>query len=156
MRYLPDEVQRYGANRALLEIGTDEQLSFFPHSYWQGITEAMDNIMFILAEPDVHVFEGLPSDRVLRLETSRAPFMEMRKKKEYEGKLSWTLCLYGTPSMANEAGLSIEEYWEQIITACYLRDTDPVATWKHIQQQIQQVTKTLNELAVESLHVKGA
>ncbi len=28
-RYLPDEVERYGTNRSLLEIGTDEQLAFF-------------------------------------------------------------------------------------------------------------------------------
>ena len=39
--------------------------------------------------------------------------------------LQWTLGLYGTPAMAAEAGLSEEEYWEQIVHACFLDDAGP-------------------------------
>jgi len=33
------------------------------------------------------------------------------KRRNRQVKLSWSLCLYGTPSMAAEAGLTLEEYW---------------------------------------------
>lgn len=155
MRYLPDEMERYGANRALLEIGSDEQLSFFPYPYWQGVTEAMDHIMFIIADPDVHALEGILPEKISRMESAKAPFMEMRNKKEIAGKLSWTLCLYGTESMAAEAGMSLEEYWEQIIAACYLREHAPVARWQQVQQEIHRITEKLNELRIEAVHIEG-
>jgi len=79
----------------------------------------------------------------------------MREKKEQAGKLSWTLCLYGTQSMADEAGLSLDEYWEQIIEACYLREDDPVAKWKQVQQEIEEIKDKLDVLQIEKLHVKG-
>ena len=34
--------------------------------------------------------------------------------------------------MAKEANLSEEEYWDQIIKACFLDEDDPVKKWKEI------------------------
>jgi aminopeptidase len=56
------------------------------------------------------------------MNSAKAPWFQMREKKEQEGKLSWSLCLYGTQSMADEAGLTLDEYWAQIIEACYLSE----------------------------------
>jgi aminopeptidase len=57
--------------------------------------------------------------------------------------------------MASEAGLSLDEYWEQIIEACYLREDDPVAKWKMVQQEIENIKDKLDALAIETLHIKG-
>ena len=57
--------------------------------------------------------------------------------------------------MADEAGLSLEEYWEQIITACYLRDDDPVQKWKTVQQEIEVIKDKLDALPIDKLHIKG-
>jgi len=81
--------------------------------------------------------------------------MQMREKKELEGKLSWTLCLYGTQSMADEAGLTLEDYWTQIIEACYLREEDPVSKWKQIQNEINEIKTKLDDLEIEKLYIKG-
>jgi aminopeptidase len=81
--------------------------------------------------------------------------MKMREKKEQEGRFSWSLCLYGTQSMADEAGLSLEEYWEQIIEACYLREDDPVGKWKRVQQEIEEIKDKLDALEIETLHITG-
>jgi aminopeptidase len=89
------------------------------------------------------------------MNSARAPYMAMREKKEQEGKLSWTLCLYGTQSMADEAGLTLEEYWEQIIEACYLREDDPVAKWKQVQKEIEEIKDKLDALQIQKLHIKG-
>jgi len=81
--------------------------------------------------------------------------MQMREKKEQEGKLSWSLCLYGTQSMADEAGLTLEQYWEQIIEACYLREDNPVDKWKQVQQEIENIKEKLDALEIEQLHING-
>lgn len=153
--YQPDNIREKSLARFLLENGSDEQVGFFASSYWQGIVDAVDHILFIIAEPDIHVFEGLPSARISRMNSARAPYMAMREKKEQAGKLSWTLCLYGTQSMADEAGLSQEEYWEQIIEACYLREEDPVKKWKQVQQEIETIKDKLDALPIENLFIKG-
>jgi aminopeptidase len=155
MRYLPDEVDRSGLNRSLLEIGTHEQITFFPQSFWQGVTDAMDHIMFILADPDIHRLEDIPAEKITQFESAYGPFRKMRDEKETRGALSWTLCIYGTQSMADEASLSIEDYWEQIIQACYLREADPVATWKATQKEIKRITNELTNLSIETVHVEG-
>lgn len=153
--YLPDNIRETSLSRFLLEHGSNEQITFFPRSYWAGIVDAADHILSIVSEPDVHIYEGIPSAKVSMMNSARAPYMAMREQKEHAGKLSWTLCLFGTQSMADEAGLSIEEYWDQIIEACYLRHEDPVTKWKNIQLEIEQIKKKLDTLKIERLHIQG-
>jgi aminopeptidase len=153
--YQPDNIRRKSIAPLLLETGSDEQIGFFAKPYWQGIVDAVDHILFIIAEPDIHAFEGLPSAKISRMNSARAPYMAMREKKEQEGKLSWSLCLYGTQSMADEAGLSLDEYWEQIIEACYLREDDPVQKWSAVQREIEMIKDKLDALPIEKLFIKG-
>ena len=153
--YMPNNLQYNSLARFLLQNGTDEQISFFAKPYWQGIVEATDHILFIVSEPDIHYLEGIPASKISLMNSARAPYMKMREQKEQAGKLSWSLCLYGTQSMADEAGLSLEEYWEQIIEACYLREDDPVARWKTVQKEIEDIKDKLDALEIDMLHIKG-
>lgn len=153
--YQPDNLKEASLARFLLQNGADEQISFFAKPYWQGIVDATDHILFIVSEPDIHYLEGIPASKISMMNSARAPYMKMREKKEQEGKLSWSLCLYGTQSMADEAGLSLEEYWEQIIEACYLREDDPVSKWKSVQKQIEEIKDQLDALEIEKLHITG-
>jgi aminopeptidase len=153
--YQPNNVRDTSLVRYLLQNGSDEQIGFFAKPYWQGIVEATDHILFIISEPDIHYLEDLPAAKISRMNSARAPYMKMREKKEQEGKLSWSLCLYGTQSMADEAGLSLKEYWEQIIEACYLREDDPVAKWKRVQAEIEEIKDKLDALPIDTLHIKG-
>ena len=153
--YLPDSTRDNSLPRFLLQNGADEQISFFAKPYWQGIVDAADHILFIVSEPDIHYLEGLPSTKISMMNSARAPYMAMREKKEQAGKLSWSLCLYGTQSMADEARLSLEEYWKQIIEACYLREDDPVLKWKAVQKEIEDIKDRLDALEIEKLHILG-
>lgn len=153
--YLPDNIRGNSLTQFLLENGNDEQISFFAKPYWQGIVDTVDHILFIISEPDIHVFEGIPSSKISTMNSARAPYMAMREKKEQTGKLSWSLCLYGTQSMADEAGLTLKEYWEQIIEACYLREEDPVSKWKQVQAEIEAIKEKLDNLDIQKLYIKG-
>jgi len=153
--YQPNNTRDGSLARYLLQNGSEEQLRFFAHPYWKGIVDATDHICFIVSEPDIHYLEGIAASKISLMNSARAPYMKMREQKEQEGKLSWSLCLYGTQSMADEAGLSLQDYWEQIIEACYLREDDPVARWKTVQQEIEQIKDRLDALEIESLQLSG-
>jgi aminopeptidase len=153
--YLPNNTKENSLARFVLENGTDEQIGFFAKPYWQGVVDAADHILFIISEPDIHYLEGLPSSKISMMNSARAPYMKMREMKEQAGKLSWSLCLFGTQSMASEAGISLDEYWEQIIEACYLREDDPVTKWKTVQREIEDIKDKLDALQIDKLHIKG-
>lgn len=153
--YHPNNLYDNSLTRYLLQNGSDEQIGFFAEPYWKGIVDAADHILFIISEPDIHYLEGLPASKISRMNSARAPYMKMREKKEQDGKLSWSLCLYGTQSMADEAGLSLTGYWEQIIEACYLREDDPVAKWKQVQAEIEFIKDKLDALDIDKVHIQG-
>jgi aminopeptidase len=57
--------------------------------------------------------------------------------------------------MAEEAGLTLEEYWEQISLACFLNDEDPVAKIKEVYSKIENVLQHLNSLEIEKINLKA-
>jgi aminopeptidase len=49
--------------------------------------------------------------------------------------------------------MSLEEYRNQIIEACFLNELDPVKKWKEVTAEIHRVRDKLNELKLEYVHV---
>lgn len=153
--FLPDEFTGYGVSRSLLETGTDEQLLFFPRTYWQGIVDSTDHILVIASDPSPELLKGISSEKISKLSGAMSPFMEMRARAIKEGKLGWTLCLYPTESLAYEAGLTLEEYWHEVAQACYLFDKNPVLEWRNMQREIEALKRTLNSLEIQKVHIIG-
>ena len=86
------------------------------------------------------------------------PFMDWRNEKENKGKFTWTIGMYGTPAMAKEAGLTEEEYWKQIMDACFLAEKDPVKKWREVSKSLNGYINKLNALSpkIDRLHIVGA
>jgi len=83
------------------------------------------------------------------------PLLDWRGEKENAGRFSWTLGLYGTPAMAAEAQMGLEEYWEQIIHACFLDAEDPIARWCEVGERVSASREWLDSLEIERVHVQG-
>jgi aminopeptidase len=149
-QYIPDGIER----EYYLEAN-DEQLSFFPSKYLKGKVEEMDHVVGIIADTNLHELEGIPPEKLMRIQKAMKPYKEWRDEKENSGKLTWNLALYGTEAMAAEAKMTIKEYWEQIITACYLDEPDPIAKWKSIKEEVERIKKELNSLSIVKLFVEA-
>lgn len=145
------------ASRYFYEHASPAQLDHFPAKYLKGVIDEMDHSIFILSEADPRAMEGVDPKKIMRRGQALKPFMDWRKDKEAQGKFGWTLCLYGTPAMAKEAGLTEKEYWGQIIKACYLDKADPKKEWKKLYTEIEAIKKRLNALSpkVDKLHAVG-
>lgn len=152
-----DKRRSMNFTRYFYEKASERQIKFFPAKYMKGVVDEIDHILFIHSENDPHAMDGVDPKKIMMRGQAMKPYMDMRRAKENKGKLSWTICLYGTEGMAKEAGLSEEEYWDQIIKACFLDKKDPIAEWKKVYVEIEDYRKKLSALTpkIEKLHVEG-
>ncbi|MFZ5425109.1 MAG: aminopeptidase [Patescibacteria group bacterium] len=148
IQYLPDSM-----TREFFELASPAQLDFFPAKYLKGKVDEADHNLLILAEEDPHELEGIDPAKIMRTSRAFKPYKDWRIQKEIEGKFTWVLALYGTPAMAKEAKMSLEEYWNEIINACYLDEDDPKTTWVEISNKISKIKNKLNKLEIEHLHI---
>lgn len=163
---LQDSILRVGANplmvyvplgmkRRFYDVATEEQVAFFPEEYWKGVVAQADHRLTILPRETLHEMEGVPPAKIMTGLRSVAPMRKAFNQKEALGKLSWTLALWGTQELADEAKMTLQEYWEQIILACNLDLVDPIKRWQEIFAENSRVREALNVMKIARLHVEG-
>lgn len=150
MEIIPDGLQRsffYHAN--------ESQLLYRPMQRLLGTVSDIDHRLYIIAEDEKYELAGIEGDKIMRRFATIKPYREALNDKEHQGQLSWTLGMYGTQAMAAFAGMSLEEYWNQIIYACFLDDENPIARWQEVTETLHGLTEKLNALKIQSVHVEG-
>lgn len=115
----------------------------------------MTHRIAIIAEVDKYELKGIDPAKLTTRVASRKAYREKMDQKELEGKLTRTIGMYGTPAMAEDAGMTLEEYREQIIKACYLDEADPIARRKQTQSEIKRIQHALNDLKIQKVHMEG-
>jgi aminopeptidase len=76
-------------------------------------------------------------------------------RREDRGEFGWTLCAVPTESQARHAGLTLDQYENQVIRACYLDSADPVADWKDVYRRAGAIKRWLNKMEVKTYHVES-
>jgi aminopeptidase len=153
--YHPSEEPQLSIMRSFFELADDEQLDFFAEQYHRGIIDQVDHMLFVHSETDPHAARDIDPQKILRTRQAQLPRIEWQQAKELKGNLTWTIGLYATEEMAAEAGLPIQEYWDEVIAACFLDHTDPASRWREVSGQIQHYCDALNALQIDRLHVDG-
>ena len=142
-------------SREFFELASDEQLSFFAENYHRGTVDQIDHTVAILAETDKRELSGIPSSKIMAAQKAMKPYMDWRRAKESAGDYTWTLALYGTQAMADEVDMSLEDYWGEIIKACYLDEEAPAAKWQALYTELYATKAKLDALSIEKLHVEA-
>ncbi len=158
--YLPDDESGEGninMSANFFTLAKPEQIKFFPKSYLKSLAETVDHTLSIISHTDLQALKGINSTKIMMRGQAMKPLHDWYEEKEYRGKFTWTCGLYGTPAMAREAGLTEDEYWNQIIKACFLDETDPIKKWREVYKKLEQYRAKLNALApkIDRLHVEG-
>jgi aminopeptidase len=133
-------------SRDFYELASDAQLEHFPSSYMRGLIDEIDHQVTLIAPSDPRSLYTVDPARIMRRGETLRQLLDWRNEKENAGRFSWTLGLYGTPGMAAEAGMDVEEYWEQIVHACFLDSEDPLARWREVGQRIEDTRHWLDAL----------
>ncbi len=142
-----------GLSRIMMEEASDEQLTFFPKKHMKSLVDTIDHRIYLMAPRDPFYLKDIDPARLTLSRVSASTMKKWLFDKEDQGNMSWTLCLYGTPGLAKEAGLSVEDFWEQIAQACFLYESDPVAKWQQVDAQVRAVQERLSALPISTLHL---
>ncbi len=156
VHFTPEGTDRHmSVDRTFFENASDSQIKYLPEKYLTGRVEDCDHFVSIISTNNKKDLEGIDSKKILARQKAVLFYKEAREKKENQGKLTWTLGLFGTSVMAKEAGLSLKAYWQQIIKACFLDEPDPIKKWKTVTEQIEATKNKLNGLKIKTLFIKG-
>ncbi len=139
--------------KIFFETAKDNQLEFVPKKFIEAIIETIDHRIGILSSKDPLFLKNIDPEKIVKANKERGLFLKLMLAKEDQGKLTWTLALYGTPKMAQEARLSLKEYWNQIIKACFLNERDPLQKWKETFKNIENLKKKLNALKIRKIRI---
>jgi len=143
-----------GFQKTMYEVASDDQLKFFPKNYSKALIDTIDHRIYLIAPTDPFLLKNVDPKKVM---TSNSGDKRLLRKwlfeKEDQGKLTWTLCLYGTEGMAKESNLTLKDFWQEIINACFLDATDPIKIWETTFKEINDLKNKLNALPVKTFHM---
>jgi len=151
----PTQDERFNLERDFYELASDAQLDHFPEKYRRGLHDEVDHAIYIDGTDYPQAMKGVDPRRMMRRQAAFMPMVAWQQEKEAAGLFHWTIGVWGTAAMAAEAGLTIEQYWEQIIRACFLDDADPIARWRETLDAIHGYRDWLNSLPIDRLHLEA-
>lgn len=136
-------------------LAKDHQLTFFPQDYWRSKADLLHHQIQIIADPQPLELKKINPEKIIKARDSKKKYKDWLIAKENQGDFTWTVALWGVEAKAQIVGLSLEDYWQQIIQACYLDDDNPIARWQEINQLQTEIKQKLNSLRIEHVIVEG-
>lgn len=146
-----------------INLPEDMEKTFFTHASDEQITfkvpgdeelyNHLNGLISLLGPESLTHLKDIDPSRIGKLAVAKKYLRDILEKRENQGDFGWTLCLYPTQELASKAGLSFEEYTEQVIRAVYLDHDDPCSDWERVYNLAQEVKDWLNSLEVEYFHV---
>ena len=134
---------------------TDSRQRTFIGDWEKTFFEKINGNIFLSAPESLTHLRDIDPKRINEAMVARRGLRRIMERREEKGLFSWTLCTYPTGEPARRARLSIKEYENQIIKACFLQDKDPVARWKGIYADSMEIKKWLNRLPVKTIRVES-
>lgn len=155
------QVIQKGAN-ALVRCSVDELSELFiKHAsdkqlgYIDPVTEleykSVDKIISIGAPKNTKNMAKADSCKMAKRSAATKVLSEIMLKRAQEGSLKWVIADYPTNALAQEASMSLDEYEEFLIKACYLDLDDPISKWQEIgrvQEEIANYLSTTSKLRI--------
>ncbi|MBI5127004.1 aminopeptidase [Candidatus Roizmanbacteria bacterium] len=139
--------------KVMFDSASNDQLKFFPKKYTKSLVDTIDHRVYLIAPTDPFLLKDVDPKKIITANSEKQMLRKWLFEKEDKGKLTWTLCLYGTEGMAHESDLSLEKFWEQITKACYLDQSDPIKIWQSTFNEINELRRKLNALPVDRFHM---
>jgi aminopeptidase len=140
IRAVYEQVIRAGGNPTLMftdetmtrqfyRFANDEQLAWLDPSHNLYYNEA-DVYIRLGAVPNTRAMTNIDPKLMQKTQAARRSWLDTRMRRAAEGTFKWVGTLYPTEGLAQEAGMSLEEYENFVFGACFADKDDPVAEWQ--------------------------
>lgn len=140
--------------RNFFKFADNRQLTFWPPGE-DILFKHLNGSIFLFAPESITHLRDVDPTKIGKQAVARKPLRDILDQRDADGYFGWTLCMLPTEGLATQAQLSLDEYSDQIIKACWLHRRDPVAQWKQVYKNAREVKKWLNGLKIEKLHVQS-
>ena len=111
-----------------LRRATDEQLAYLSPSTLHD-AQVADGRIRIAAEADTRVMAGVDPRRQAIADRARHPLRHATRDKR------WVLTQYPTLAYASDAGMTLEAYEAYAVSAMFLDQPDPAASWRALGER---------------------
>ena len=132
---------------------SDEKQLVFRGSWDEELFKNLNGRIFLHGPTSLTHLADIDPRRIGKVAVAMKPLRDIMRKREEQGKLGWTLCVVPTDELARQAKLTLEQYTEQIIKACYLDQPDPVKAWETVYNDALDIKKWMNDMDVQYYHV---
>lgn len=133
-----------GLNEVYIKNATDEQLEYID-PMTEIEYERAKNLISIGAPLNVKSMTRLDSKKLAKRSSVMKHLSEKMLNRAAKGELKWVIADFPTNALAQEANMSLEEYTEFLIKACYLHEENPVKKWIEIGEKQEKTAEYLNK-----------
>ena len=141
-----------GLSETYIKYANDEQLSYID-PMTEVEYEKADVLISIGAPTNTKAMTKADSKKMAQRSAATRELSNKMLKRSAEGTLKWVIADFPTNALAQEAKMSLDDYTEFLINACYLNLDDPVSKWQEIDKEQQRLADYLNKTT--KLHIIG-
>lgn len=113
--------------------------------YYKMAMEDFDAFIKIIAPHNLTETRSCDGDKIKRYSEANQPVLKTYFERTATRDLKRNTCLYPTQGLAQEAGMSLEEYQEFVHRACRLYDDNPTLSWQNVGKFQQRIVDFLNQ-----------
>jgi len=140
--------------RSFFDKASGRQLVFHPPGE-RELYNALNGSVYVHAPISLTHLKDADPGKIARAVIARKELREILDRREETGEFGWTLCTFPTHELARNAKLTLKQYTDQIIRACFLDGGDPASRWESVYRQAGAIKKWLNGMAVSYYHVES-
>ena len=137
-----------GIAEDLYNLAPDDLIDNFPPQDLAEI-ERIDSYLRIDAPENTRALAEVDPARIARAARARAPIQEVRMTKR------WCGTIWPTPALAQDAGMSDDDYAAFVSRALFLDRPDPVAAWRELSDRQQGLVDRLNTAGTIRIEAEG-
>ncbi len=141
-----------GIQETFIKYANDEQLEYIDPMV-KAEYEKADKFISIGAPLNVKAMAKADSKKMAKRSSATRHLSDLMLDRAAKGELDWVIADFPTNALAQEANMSLDEYTEFLIKACYLHLDDPIAKWKEIDEKQEYLAKYLT--GTSKLHIRG-
>jgi aminopeptidase len=140
------------AREIYLIEANEEQLNFVS-PVTQLITERYDCLLYIDAETNTRRLSRVDPFRAAKLRKAYDAVDTLWSQRAAQGMMRWCYTQFPTHAYAQNANMSLEDYWEFVCNACMINEPDPVEQWQAMSTQQLKLINWLN--GHKEVHILG-
>ena len=146
------KIEMEDAREIYLKEANEDQLNFIS-PVTQLITERFDCLLYVDAETNTRRLSRVDPQRAAKLRKAYDAIDTLWSQRAAQGAMRWCYTQFPTHAYAQNANMSLEDYWEFVCNACLLNESDPVASWQAMAAQQKTLIAWLN--GRKEVHILG-